>query len=110
MATVWDEAAHLCLLQAVVVNGTFTKEDWAKILQYTKDRGYDYTESAAMYLPPFTYPQLLSPCLYNLLPATSRLHLSLRVSYFTFQHFPTSPHLSSHSASISFPTNQHPNL
>jgi len=61
MATVWDEAAHLCLLQGVFVNVTFTAEEWQRILKYTEDRGYGYTSGAAMYSSLFTlFPHFLS--------------------------------------------------
>ncbi|KAB5585788.1 hypothetical protein GE09DRAFT_38380 [Coniochaeta sp. 2T2.1] len=53
-ATVWDGAAHLCLLQAVFDSVSFTLEEWDKILKFTRDRGYEYTSGAAVYILPFS--------------------------------------------------------
>jgi hypothetical protein len=47
-ATVWDDQAHLCLLQGIFQHVTFTSDEWAKILAYTQERGYNYSSSAAM--------------------------------------------------------------
>jgi hypothetical protein len=49
---VWDDAAHLCLLQAVFTHVTFTAEEWHKILGYTEARGYNYSAGAAVYFSP----------------------------------------------------------
>ena len=50
--TIWDGAAHLCLLQAVFDSLTFTSDEWEKILKFTRDRGYEYTSGAAVYIFP----------------------------------------------------------
>ena len=56
-ATVWDDKAHLDLLQAVL---TVTRPDgaaWDHILMIVQSKGYNYTASAAQYIPPpFSFP------------------------------------------------------
>lgn len=48
--TIWDNPAHVCLLQAIVTNVTFKPEEWERILEYTQKRGYSYTSGAVVYL------------------------------------------------------------
>jgi hypothetical protein len=46
--TVWDEHAHLALLQAVVAEAPPTPAEWAEIIKAVAKKGYIYTPSAAL--------------------------------------------------------------
>lgn len=81
MTTVWDEAAHLCLLQAVFHNVTFTSEEWQRILQFTKERGYNYTSGAAVYFSPRTFLSSSSSHLPQLHPASFFIQLSFHLIF-----------------------------
>ena len=52
-ATVWDDRAHLILLQAIVQEASINAPEWDRIIQYTRQFGYNYTMGAATYSHPF---------------------------------------------------------
>ena len=45
-ATVWNDQAHLTLLQAVMIEAPPTKPQWDRILRRVNERGYWYTQTA----------------------------------------------------------------
>ncbi|KAK0741700.1 hypothetical protein B0T21DRAFT_432990 [Apiosordaria backusii] len=47
-ATIWDEEAHLTLLQAIIACGIVKAADWDAIIDYVSRRGYNYTAGAAI--------------------------------------------------------------
>lgn len=53
--TVWDQDAHLALLQAVIAEAPPNAAEWDKILAAVAKKGYIYTSSAALYCSPLSF-------------------------------------------------------